>query len=67
MAASLDDRNSCRVHEIGEANGQIFLVMGDIDGPELGAKIKEARCRWTRRCESPLWLRGFARRICAGL
>ncbi len=40
------DRNICMVHEIGEANGQIFLVMGYIDGPELGAK---GLCVDTRR------------------
>src|SRR5688572_26999034 len=40
-AASLDHPNICMVHEVGEADGRVFLAMGYIDGPEVRAKIKE--------------------------
>ena len=40
-AASLDHPNICTVHEVGEADGRVFLAMGYIDGPEVRAKIKE--------------------------
>jgi serine/threonine protein kinase len=39
-AASLDHPNICMIHEVGEADGQIFLAMGYIEGPEVRAKIK---------------------------
>ena len=39
--ASLDHPNICIVHEVGEVDGHVFLTMGYIDGPEVGAKIKE--------------------------
>ena len=39
--ASLDHPNICMVHEVGEADGRVFLAMGYIDGPEVRAKIKE--------------------------
>ena len=39
--ASLDHPNICMVHEVGEADGQVFLAMGYIDGPEVRTKIKE--------------------------
>ena len=40
-AASLDHPNICMVHEVGEADGHVFLAMGYVDGPEVSAKIKE--------------------------
>src|SRR5688572_29092042 len=40
-AASLDHPNICMVHEVGEADGRVFLAMSYIDGPEVRAKIKE--------------------------
>jgi len=40
-AASLDHPNICTVHEVGEADGRVFLAMSYIDGPEVRAKIKE--------------------------
>jgi serine/threonine protein kinase len=39
--ASLDHPNICMVHEVGEADGRVFLAMGYVDGPEVRAKIKE--------------------------
>jgi Tol biopolymer transport system component len=39
--ASLDHPNICMVHEVGEADGHVFLAMGCVDGPELRAKIRE--------------------------
>jgi eukaryotic-like serine/threonine-protein kinase len=39
--ALLDHPNICMMHEVGEADGQVFLAMGYIDGPEVSAKIKE--------------------------
>jgi serine/threonine protein kinase len=40
-ASSLDHPNICMVHEVGEADGQVFFAMSYIDGPELRAKIRE--------------------------
>ena len=40
-AASLDHPNICLIHEVGEAEGQVFLAMGYVDGPEVRARIKE--------------------------
>ncbi|MBK5294493.1 MAG: PD40 domain-containing protein [Acidobacteriia bacterium] len=40
-AASLDHPNICMIHEVGEADGQVFIAMGYIDGPEVRAKIAE--------------------------
>jgi serine/threonine protein kinase len=40
-AASLDHPNICMIHEVGEADGRVFLAMGFIDGPEVKDKIKE--------------------------
>jgi serine/threonine protein kinase len=40
-AASLDHPNICMIHEVGEADGRVFLSMGFIDGPEVKAKIRE--------------------------
>jgi Tol biopolymer transport system component len=40
-AAALDHPNICMVHEVGDADGQVFLAMGYVDGPEVRAKVKE--------------------------
>ncbi len=40
-AAQLDHPNIAAVHDIGEENGQIFMAIAFVDGPELAAKIKE--------------------------
>ena len=40
-AALLDHPNIAAVHDIGEENGQIFMAIAFVDGPELAAKIKE--------------------------
>ncbi|MBK5294495.1 MAG: protein kinase, partial [Acidobacteriia bacterium] len=40
-AASLDHPNICMIHEVGEADGHVFIAMGYIDGPEVRDKIKE--------------------------
>jgi serine/threonine protein kinase len=40
-AASLDHPNICMIHEVGEADGRVFLAMGFIEGREVKDKIKE--------------------------
>lgn len=39
--AALDHSNICAVHEIDEANGQIFFAMTFVDGPTLKEKIAD--------------------------
>ncbi len=39
-AAVLDHPNICTVHEIDEANGQTFIAMACIDGPNLKEKVQ---------------------------
>jgi len=39
-AAALDHSNICTVHEIDEADGQTFIAMAYIDGPNLKEKIQ---------------------------
>lgn len=39
--ASLEHPNVCTIYEVGEADGQVFLAMGYIDGTEVRAKIAE--------------------------
>ena len=40
-AAALDHPNICTVHEIGEVEGQTFMVMAFVDGSTLSQKIKQ--------------------------
>ena len=40
-ASSLDHSNICAIHEIGEQDGQTFIVMGYYEGGTLGERIKE--------------------------
>ena len=40
-AASLDHPNICTVHEIGEADGQTFLVMAHVAGRSVAEKIEQ--------------------------
>src|SRR5438094_10667093 len=39
-AATLDHPNICAVYEVGEANGQSFIVMQYVEGETLAARIK---------------------------
>ena len=39
--AAIDHPNICTVHEIDEADGQVFLAMAFVDGPTLKEKIAE--------------------------
>jgi len=38
-AAKLDHHNICAIHEVGEADGQSFIVMQYIEGETLGGRI----------------------------
>lgn len=40
-ASSLDHSNICAIHEIGEQDGQTFIVMGYYEGGTLGERIKK--------------------------
>ena len=40
-AAALDHPNICTVHEIDEADGQIFLAMAYVEGESLSQRIKK--------------------------
>ena len=44
-AAALDHPNICAIHEIDEADGQTFIVMGYVEGQSLAEKIKNERLK----------------------
>jgi len=44
-AAALDHPNICSIHEVGEADGHVFIVMQYIDGQSLAERIWKAPLR----------------------
>ena len=57
----MSHRNVCRVYDIGEDHGRVFLTMELIDGEDLAALLKRiGRFPEERATE-------IARQICAGL
>jgi serine/threonine protein kinase len=61
LARQISHPNVCRVYDIGEAGGQMFLTMEYIDGEDLASLLRRIG-----RLPSPKALE-IARRLCAGL
>lgn len=61
IARQVSHRNVCRVYDIGESNGSIFLTMEYVDGEDLASLLKRiGRFPQDRAIE-------IARQLCAGL
>ncbi|HEY8550071.1 MAG TPA: serine/threonine-protein kinase [Vicinamibacterales bacterium] len=61
VARQISHRNVCRVYDIGEADGRIFLSMEYVDGEDLSSLLKRiGRLPQEKGIE-------IARQICAGL
>ncbi len=61
IARQVSHPNVCRVYDIGEVDGQLFLSMEYVDGEDLGILLRRiGRLPADKATE-------FARRICAGL
>jgi serine/threonine-protein kinase len=61
IARQVSHANVCRVYDIGEADGQLFLSMEYVDGEDLGSLLRRiGRLPSDKGVE-------FARKICAGL
>jgi Protein kinase domain len=61
VARQVSHRNVCRVYDIGEADGSIFLTMEYVDGEDLASLLKRiGRFPQDRAIE-------IARQLCAGL
>lgn len=61
VARRISHPNVCRVHDIGEAQGQVFLTMEFVDGEDLASLLRRiGRLTHTKALE-------IAKRICAGL
>jgi predicted Ser/Thr protein kinase len=61
IARQVSHPNVCRVYDIGEVDGQLFLSMEYVDGEDLGSLLRRiGRLPLDKGIE-------FARRICAGL
>jgi hypothetical protein len=61
IARQVTHPNVCRVHDIGELNGQPYLSMAYVDGEDLGALLRRiGRLPADKATE-------FSRKLCAGL
>ena len=60
IARQVSHRNVCRVYDIGEADGSIFLTMEHVDGEDLASLLRRiGRFPQDRAIE-------IARQLCAG-
>jgi serine/threonine protein kinase len=50
IARQVSHSNICRVYDIGEVDGQLFLSMEYVDGEDLGSLLRHAGC-------APVWPR----------
>ncbi len=61
MARRVSHRNVCRVHDLGEADGHLFISMEYVDGEDLASLLRRVgRVAGDRALE-------IARELCAGL
>jgi hypothetical protein len=61
IARQISHKNVCRVHDIGEVDGQPYLSMEYIDGEDLGSLLRRiGRLPGDKATE-------FARKLCAGV
>ncbi|MEO7919340.1 MAG: serine/threonine-protein kinase [Thermoanaerobaculia bacterium] len=61
MARRVSHRNVCRVHDLGESEGQLFISMEYVDGEDLASLLRRVgRLAGDRALE-------IARELCAGL
>jgi serine/threonine-protein kinase len=61
LARQISHPHVCRVYDIGEASGQLYLVMEYIDGEDLASLLRRIRRLPSDRATE------FARQLCAGL
>ena len=44
MAAAVNHPNICQIYEVGEQDGELFLVMELLEGESLGDRLKRGAC-----------------------
>ncbi len=61
IARQVSHPNVCRVYDLGEINGQLFLSMEYVDGEDLGVLLRRIGCLPEAKALE------IARKLCAGL